>query len=377
MTRDYYEVLGVPRDADAQTIKKAYRRLARELHPDVNNHDPDCEDKFKEATQAYEVLCDAEKRRLYDAYGPDAFRRGAGGSGFGGFNGPFGDFDDIFQSFFGSWFGGGARQAAEPTRGQDLLVELVLDLEEAAFGVTKDVEVESLDTCRECGGARTTDPSSVTTCSVCGGSGVSRTVRQSLFGQFVQTGPCGACRGEGRIIGKPCPSCGGAGRAMRAHTISVDIPAGIADGQRVRLTGRGGVGERGGQPGDLYVQVRVAPHPAFERDGDDILYRQDLTMIQAALGVDVNVPTLDGEEEVHFRPGTQPGDVITLRSRGVPHLRQQGRGAQKILVNVVVPRNLDDRQRELLHAFDECCGDEHYNHKAEGFFQKFKQLFTG
>ncbi|NLE75039.1 MAG: molecular chaperone DnaJ [Actinobacteria bacterium] len=377
MTRDYYEVLGVPRDADTQTIKKAYRRLARELHPDVNNHDPDCEEKFKEATRAYEVLCDAEKRRLYDTYGPDAFRRGAGGSGFGGFNGPFGDFDDIFQSFFGSWFGGGAQKRAEPARGQDLLVEVVLDLEEAAFGVTKDVEIEALDTCPECGGAGTADPSSVTTCSVCGGSGVSQTVRQSLLGRLVQTGPCTACRGEGRIIGEPCAACGGAGRSLRARTLSVDIPAGIADGQRVRLTGRGGVGERGGQPGDLYVQVRVAPHPLFQRDGDDILYRQDLTMIQAALGVDLNVPTLDGEEEVHFAAGTQPGDVITLRSRGVPRLRQTGRGAQRILINVVVPRNLDERQRDFLQAFDECCGEEHYNHKTEGFFHKFKQLFTG
>ncbi len=378
MTRDYYEVLGVPRDADTQTIKKAYRKLARELHPDVNSHDPECEDKFKEATQAYEVLCDADKRRLYDTYGPDAFRRGAGGAGgFGGFNGPFGDFDDIFQSFFGSWFGAATQRRAEPARGQDLLVEMELDLKEAAFGVTKEVEIESLDTCRECGGAGTTDPSSITSCPACGGSGVMRTVRQSLLGQFVQTAPCGNCGGQGRVIGDPCEECDGAGRSMRTRTLSVDIPAGIADGQRVRLTGRGGAGERGGRPGDVYVQIRVAPHPFFQRQGDDILFRQDLTMIQAALGADVSIPTLDGEEQVHFVPGTQPGEVITLKSRGVPHLRQSGRGSQRILVNVAVPRNLDERQRGLLQEFDECCGDEHYNQKPEGFFQKFKQLFTG
>ncbi len=375
MTRDYYEVLGVSRDADAQSIKKAYRRLARELHPDVNSHDPDCESKFKEATQAYEVLCDADKRRLYDTYGPDAFRRGAGGTG--GFGGPFGDFDDIFQSFFGNWFGGATQRRAEPARGQDLLVEIELDLKEAAFGVNKEVEIESLDTCRECGGAGTTDPSSIRVCPACGGSGVTRTVRQSLFGQFVQTGPCGACRGEGRVIEHPQRRVRRCRRAMRTRTLSVDIPAGIADGQRVRLSGRGGAGERGGLPGDVYVQVRVAPHPFFERQGDDILYRQDLTMVQAALGADIPVPTLDGEEEVHFAPGTQPGDVITLKSRGVPHLRQSGRGSQRILINVIVPRNLDDRQRDLLQEFDECCGQEHYNHRSEGFFQKFKQLFTG
>ncbi|NLT35771.1 MAG: molecular chaperone DnaJ [Gaiellales bacterium] len=380
MTRDYYEVLGVPRDADVQQIKKAYRKLARQLHPDVNDHDPDCEDKFKEATQAYEVLCDAEKRRVYDTYGPDAFRpggRGQGGQGFG--QGGFGDFGDLFDTFFTPFFGGGAagQRRAGPARGQDLLVELEMDLEEAAFGASREVEVEALDTCRTCGGSGTSNPDTTFTCPECNGSGVVRSVRSMVFGQFVQTGPCHVCGGEGRIIKDPCSDCHGQGRAKRRHTLSVDVPAGISDGQRIRLTGRGGAGERGGTPGDLYVQIRVAPHEYFERQGDDVLYRLDLTMVQAALGAELNIPTLDGEEEVSFAPGTQPGDVVTLRSRGVPHLRGAGRGAQKILINVVVPRDLTEQQRQLLEAFNAACGQEHYNQKPEGFFQKFKQIFTG
>lgn len=380
MTRDYYEVLGVDRSADLQEIKKAYRQLARRLHPDVNDHDPDCETKFKEATQAYEILSDPEKRRLYDAYGPDAFRNGRATAGQGGFGGGFGDFDDIFESFFRPFFGGqaaGGQRRGGPARGQDLLVELEVELEEAAFGASKEVEVEALDTCRACGGAGTTNPESVSTCPECQGSGVVRNVRNMVFGQFVQTGPCHACGGEGRVIKEPCDECRGQGRSMRRRTLSVDIPAGINDGQRIRLTGMGGAGERGGAPGDLYVQVRVAPHELFERRGEDILYRLDLTMVQAALGADIAIPTLDGEEEVAFAAGTQPGDVVTLKSRGVPHLRGSGRGAQKILINVVVPRGLNEEQRRLLEDFDESVGQEHYNQKPEGFFQKFKQLFTG
>ena len=379
MSRDYYEVLGVPRDADALQIKKAYRQLARELHPDVNRHDPDCEEKFKEATQAYETLCDQEKRQIYDTYGEAGLRRGAGGGpggAGGGFEG-FGGFGDIFEAFFGGdVFGGRGGRSSGPSRGEDLAVEVDLDLEEAAFGVKKDVVFDLVDTCRECGGAGTKEPDSVKTCTECGGSGRVRVVRRTPFGQFVQTGACSACGGDGRVIGKPCPGCSGSGRAYREKTLSVDVPAGISDGQRIRLTGQGAAGERGGRPGDLYVHVRVLAHEHFERDGDDILYRQDLTMVQAALGATVTIPTLDGEEEVEFAPGTQPGEVKVLKGRGVPHLRGSGRGAQHILVNVLVPRNLNDQQREILRELDECCGMEHYGQKPEGFFGRLKNLFT-
>lgn len=378
MTRDYYEVLGVPRNADTQTIKKAYRRLARQLHPDVNPNDPSCEEKFKEATEAYEVLCDPEKRRLYDTYGHAAFRKtGAGAGGAGGF-GPFGGFDDIFESFFAPWFGARATARTGPSRGEDLLVEVELDLEEAAFGVTKDIEVRSLVVCPDCEGLGTVDPSSIVVCPSCGGSGRVRQVRQTLFGQFIQTSTCTVCGGQGRVISSPCRTCQGQGRTVRTRTLAVDIPAGIADGQRVRLSGRGGAGERGGRPGDLYVQVSVRPHPLFERQGDDIIYRQDLTMVQAALGAEITIPTLDGEEKVYFPPGTQPGDVIVLKSRGVPHLREPGRGSQHVIVNVVVPRDLDEQQRSLLRKFEECCGEEHYRtEKTESFFDKVRHLFSG
>lgn len=374
MKRDFYEVLGVGRDADLAQIKKAYRGLARTLHPDVNDHDPEAESKFKEATEAYEVLSDPEKRRIYDAYGHDGLRGGGGGQWGGGFT----DLSDIFESFFGGdIFGGGRGARSSAVRGDDLGVVVELDLEEAAFGVTREVEVELLDTCRECGGSGSKDPDSIHTCPDCGGSGQVRTVRRTAFGQFVQSGPCSRCRGEGRVIDEPCPVCAGRGRARRVKTVSVDIPAGIADGQRIRLSGQGGAGLRGGPPGDLYVQVGVAEHEDFARQGDDLIHHLDVTMVQAALGVKVTVPTLEGDEVLELAPGTQPGEVKVLRGRGVPRLQRSGRGDLKILVNVMVPRDLTNEQKELLRELDSCCGDEHYARKREGVLHRLKTFFGG
>ncbi len=379
MKRDYYEVLDVPRAADLQQIKKAYRKLARELHPDVNCTDPECEEKFKEATEAYEVLCDSEKRGLYDAYGHDGLRRGAGGTGFDGFSG-FGDiFANIFDAFGG--FGGaspfGQARAAGPSPGEDVAVDIELTLGEAAFGIETEVNFRAHGTCSVCGGVGTDDPSSVTTCSECGGSGHIRTVRRTMLGQMVQTAVCLRCSGRGQVITSPCKDCQGAGRTVTERKVSVQVPAGIDSGQRIRVSGRGGAGERGARPGDLYVRVRVAEHELFTRQGDDLLHPVDLTMTQAALGVTLTIPTLDGNEEVVFAAGTQPGEVKTLRGKGVTHLNGHGRGDQQLLVNVMVPHDLDDDQKRLLQEFEDACGEQQYGRRDEGMLHKLRDWLSG
>jgi len=381
MKRDYYEVLGVSRDADLQQIKRAYRKLARELHPDVNCNDPECEEKFKEATEAYEVLSDQQKRSVYDAYGHEGLRGGAGGFGFDGFPG-FGDlFENLFAGFGGGGFGGagpfGRSQPAGPTRGEDLAVEIELTLEEAAFGVEKEIAFQAQGVCPTCEGVGTTDPASVKSCPDCGGQGRVRTVRRTILGQFVQTGPCPRCGATGQIIEAPCDKCRGAGRTFMERKVTVQIPAGIDEGQRIRVSGRGGAGERGTRAGDLYVRVRVSPHELFERRGDDILYMADLTMVQAALGATLTIPTLDGEEEVAFAAGTQPGAVKTLRGKGVQHLNGHGRGDQEIHVRVLIPHDLDDDQRRFLQEFDKSCGADHYGDRDEGVLQKLRNWFSG
>jgi molecular chaperone DnaJ len=378
MKRDYYEVLGVPRGADLQQIKKAYRKMARELHPDVNCTDPECEAKFKEATEAYEVLGDSEKRSVYDAYGHEGLR-GGGGTGFDGFAG-FGDmFQNIFDAFGG--FGGaspfGRAQPAGPAPGQDLAVDIDLSLEEAAFGIDKEVSFRAHGTCAACEGAGTTDPASVKSCTECGGTGQLRTVRRTILGQMVQAAVCLRCQGRGQVIGSPCEECHGAGRTIVDRKVNVQIPAGIDSGQRIRVSGRGGAGERGARAGDLYVRVRVAEHALFTRQGDDLLYRANLTMTQAALGVTLTIPTLDGEEEVAFAPGTQPGEVKTLRGKGIPHLNGHGRGDQDVLVNVLVPRELDDEQRRALEEFGESCGAEHYGQRDDGVLHRLRSWLSG
>jgi molecular chaperone DnaJ len=384
MKRDYYEVLGVSRDADLQQIKKAYRKLARQHHPDVNVDDPECEEKFKEATEAYEVLSDAERRSIYDTYGHEGLRRGAGGAGGFDFDG-FPGFGDIFENIFGGAFGGGfgaggpfgAASPRGPVRGDDLAVEVELTLEEAAFGAEKEIIFTAQGVCPACEGRGTTDASSVKPCPECGGRGQVRTVRRTILGQFIQAGVCPRCEGMGQIIEDPCSKCRGAGRRPAERKVTVQIPAGIDAGQRIRVSGKGGAGERGARPGDLYVRVRIAPHEFFERRGDDILLGVDLTMVQAALGTTITVPTLDGEEEVEFAAGTQPGDVKVLRNKGVQRLSGHGRGDQEITVRVVVPRDLQETQRRLLEDFDEAVGAEHYAERPEGMLHRLRTFFTG
>jgi molecular chaperone DnaJ len=385
MKRDYYEVLGVPRDADLQQIKKAYRKLAREHHPDVNQCDPECEEKFKEATEAYEVLCDADKRRIYDAYGHEGLRgRGAGGAGGFGFD-DFPGFSDLFESLFGTFGGGafggagpfGATRPAGPARGDDLAVEVHLTLEEAAFGAEREIAFSAHATCPTCEGAGTTEPSSVETCDQCGGLGMVRTIRRTMLGQFVQTGPCPRCSGMGQVINSPCKECRGEGRVVAERKVTVQIPAGVDEGQQIRASGRGGAGERSARPGDLYVRVRVEPHELFQRRGDDILYEVELTMFQAALGATLTIPTLDGESEVEFEPGIQPGETKMLKGKGVPHLNGHGRGDQEILITVLVPHDLDEQHRQLLRDLDDALTAEHYATKPEGVLHRLRNLFNG
>jgi molecular chaperone DnaJ len=354
--RDPYDVLGVPRDADDQQIKKAFRKLARELHPDVNTHDPEAEEKFKECAEAYEILSDSERRAVYDRYGHE----GLGARGFeSGFSG-FGSFADIFDAFFGGGdpFAGFGGAAGGPIQGGDVAVAAEVSLVDAARGTEVTVEYEAVDTCEHCRGNGAEPGTPITECERCGGTGQLRSVSRTAFGQLVRSHVCDVCGGDGKIAAEPCNVCRGRGRVARRRTLQVDIPAGIADEQRIRLTGRGHAGERGGPPGDLYVLVRVAPDERFVRQGNDLVTVVDLPAPQAALGARVTVPTLDGEEEIEIDPGTQPGTVVTLRGKGMPALQRGRRGDQRVVVNVVIPRKLNSEQRDLLERFSATLGDD-------------------
>jgi|SRR4051794_8893887 molecular chaperone DnaJ len=353
--RDYYEVLGVARDASDGDIKKSFRRLARELHPDLNPGDPEAAERFREAAEAYEALSDPDKRARYDRFGH------AGLSGAQFHTDQFMDFgslSDLLGAFFGDELFGGARRG--PARGQDIGVAVEIAFTEAASGVRREVGYDVVAPCERCDGTGAEPGTVPDRCETCGGAGRVQRVQQTALGQFVQTGTCPACRGRGVTIEHPCAECNGAGRRPSRETVEVEIPAGIMDGQRIQLRGLGGAGEPGGQPGDLYVGVRVAPDARFERDGDDIVSVLDVPFTQAALGTTLNVETLDGEQAVELPAGTQPGDVLALRGKGMPHLRGRGRGDHRIVVNVLLPRKLDDAQRRLLEEFDRAAPPDAY-----------------
>lgn len=343
-TRDYYGTLGVRRDATAEELKRAYRRLARELHPDVNP-EPAAQARFAEISTAYEVLRDPQKRQVVDLGGdPLAPGGGQGDAGFGM------GFSDIMDAFFGG--ASGARRGRGPSsrrrQGGDALLRLDLDLTETAFGVQRDLAVETAVACGTCRGAGTAPGTRPTTCDVCGGRGEISTVQQTLLGQVMQARVCPNCSGHGTVISSPCPSCAGDGRVRARRTIAVDVPAGVEDGMRIRLVGQGEVGPGGGPAGDLYVEVHERRHELFTREGDDLHCRVTLPMTAAALGTTLLLPTLDGEEEVEISPGTQPGSVVSLRARGVPHLRATGRGDLLVRVEVATPTRLDAEQEQLL-----------------------------
>jgi molecular chaperone DnaJ len=366
--RDYYEVLGVGRTAEQSEIKRAFRRLARELHPDVSDA-ADAEERFREVVEAYEVLSKSETRELYDRFGHAGLRSG----GFRPTTFDFGSLADIFSAFFGDdVFGVGTRPRR--ARGGDIAAQVELDLEEAAEGVMRAVPFQVAALCETCAGDGVAPGTSPVTCTQCGGTGRLQQITRTAFGEFVRSQACPRCAGAGRIVEHPCPECDGTGRTVETRELDVEIPPGIHDGQRIRLSGAGHAGELGGQAGDLYVLVRIRPHPHFVREGDDVFSTVDLTMTQAALGARVTVPTLAGDVELEFPPGTQPGELRVLKGRGMPVLQGFGTGDHRVLVNVAVPRNLNDEQRRLLEDFEQSADARTYR-ADEGFFEKLKSAF--
>jgi molecular chaperone DnaJ len=376
MPRDYYEVLGVSREADEATIKKSFRRLARELHPDVNAHDPQAEEKFKEAAEAYEVLSDAERRRTYDAYGHDGLKTGGFAPNFEG----FGSISDLFSAFFGQGgfdaAFGGTRVRGGAVQGGDVALAAAIDLVEAARGTTVEMSYDATATCETCHGNGAEPGTPIVTCPRCRGAGQIQAVQRTRFGQMVRTALCDQCGGDGRVAEQPCHTCDGRGMTVALRRVEVTVPAGIADGQRIRVTGRGHAGERGGPPGDLYVVVRVREDERFLRDGDDLVTVIDVPAPQAALGGTIRVPTLDGEIPVELPAGTQPGETITLNGRGMPPLGRGRTGDLRVVVSVAIPRRLTKRQRELLQELGESLTDDNLR-EEEGMLAKLKRAFAG
>jgi molecular chaperone DnaJ len=367
MPRDPYEVLGVERDASDQQIKKAFRGLARELHPDVNAHDPQAEEKFKELAEAYEILSDEQRRATYDRFGHEGLRSGGYAPNFDG----FGSIGDLFNAFFGggaSPFGG----RAGPAQGQDVAVALEIELAEAASGVSTSVTFEVIERCEHCHGNGAEPGTPIETCERCGGAGQLQAVTRTPFGQMLRTMTCDSCHGDGRIPSQPCAECRGRGRVQRRRELDVDVPAGISDGQRIRLSGRGHAGEAGAPSGDLYVLVGVRPDKRFLREGDHLITPLDIAAPLAALGASLEVPTLDGAVEVQVPPGTQPGEVLTLRGAGMPAVGRSRRGDLRVVVNVVVPRNLDAEQRELMTQLNGTLTEENLR-SEESMFAKLRR----
>ena len=356
--RDYYEVLGVKKDATADEIKKAYRKLTKENHPDLHPGDKACEERFKEANEAYEILSDEEKRKKYDQFGHAAFdpNAGYGAGGFDGFGG-FGGFGDIFSDIFGG-FGGATRSNPNaPRRGESIRATVNISFEEAAFGCKKEVTVAKIETCADCKGTGCAPGTTPEICPDCKGTGQVTVAQRTPFGMMQSSSPCTKCRGTGKIIHQPCKTCRGMGSIRRQHKVEVTIPAGIDDGQTISKPGGGNAGVNGGPAGDLLVSVIVRPHARFERDGTSVLLEQEISYAQATLGAEVEVPTLDGKVKLTIPEGTQPGAVFRLRGKGIPFLRGSGRGDQFVSVTIKVPKNLTGSQKELLRQFAASMGE--------------------
>ncbi len=370
--RDYYEVLGLQRGADDASIKKAYRTLAKKYHPDMNPGDAEAEQKFKEVNEAYSVLSDPDKKAKYDQYGHAAFEQGAG-AGYGDF-GDFGDIGDIFSSFFGGGFGSGFGGSSSgrrnaPTRGEDIGLRISLTFEEAAFGVKKDVSYNRIQKCDDCGGSGARKGTTAETCSACRGTGQKRVMQRMGAMQFQTTVTCDACRGTGKIIKEPCTNCRGTGYVRITKKLTVDIPAGINEGERIALRGQGSDGRNGGPAGDLIIQVSVRPHKIFRREGYNIYCDVPVTVAEATLGAEIDVPTLEGEQKYTIPEGTQPGTQFTLKGKGIQNLNYPSRRGDLIFtVAVEIPKGLTQKQKEHMRAFADSCGESNYK-KRTSFFK--------
>ncbi len=375
MPRDYYEVLGVSREAGEGEIKKAFRGLARELHPDVNGHDPDAEARFKEAAEAYEVLSDSERRSTYDAYGHDGLRSG----GFDPRAGGFGSVDDIFQAFFGAGggeafgFGGGDRRG--PAGGGDIALAVEIELADVVAGVGRELRYDAVGPCEHCHGNGAEPGTPISTCERCGGAGELRQVTRTPFGQMARAIACDTCHGAGKVAETPCGACGGGGRTPGERVREVEIPAGIEAGQRLRVQGAGHAGEPGAPAGDLYVEVDVLTDERFQRDGTDLISVVQVPATAAMLGTTVTVPTLDGEHEIELAPGTQPAHEEILRGAGLPPLGGRRRGNQRVVVEVIVPTNLSEEQREVAERLDESLEPGNLEPQHEGLFSRVRRAF--
>lgn len=378
--RDYYEVLGVSKSATDDEIKKAYRKLSKQYHPDINK-EADAEDKFKEVSEAYEILSDAQRRAAYDQYGhastdPNYGGGGFGGGGFEGFSGggSFGGFEDIFESFFG---GGGGRSANPnaPRQGSDLQYSLNLKFEEAVFGVEKTVKFNREDSCSTCAGTGAKPGTKPETCSKCHGQGTINVERQTPLGRVMTRQTCDQCGGAGQTIKDPCNDCHGTGRIKKKHAVKVNVPAGVEDGQQMRLAGQGEAGINGGPYGDLYVVFHVEESDLYDRDGSEIYYDLPLSFVQAALGDELEVPTVHGKVKLKIPAGTQTGTTFRLRGKGAPKLRGSGNGDQQVSVKIITPKNLSDAQKRALREFAEAGGDK-IEEQEEGFFDKMKDAFN-
>jgi molecular chaperone DnaJ len=373
--RDYYEVLGVAKDSTSDEIKKAFRKKARELHPDVNKA-PDAEEKFKELGQAYEVLMDDNKRSMYDRYGHDGLKN-AGYDQNGPFDFGFGDLSEILSSFFGSGFGGSGsrRNPNSPVRGSDLRLDLQISFEEAVFGTEKDVEIDHLETCQSCTGSGMEPGTTPITCNTCGGRGQIQQTTQTILGQFSQVSTCPTCGGSGKIISSPCKSCMGQGRKETSKTISIKIPKGVDNGNKLRINAEGDAGKKGGPAGDLYVVLFVKPHEKFKRDGVNIYLEHDITFAQAALGDEIETDTVDGQKPLKIHAGIQSGTILTIKNAGVPFLNNPSkRGDQFVKINVTTPQNLNEEEKKIFQRLFEL---QNGKSRKDSFVDKVKASFTG